>query len=398
MGSASCADATLHSSRAFAAIKQPLVTSANAKEGIAIMCSLQVRHCLVATLCVLSPLFCAAQEPAVSNEVSYVSFQVPGALGTYPASINSANTVTGDYVAPTGDQPAFVRRFDGAITTFTVPGSGQTTPSAINDAGEIAGSYVISPDGGPQLCFLRARDGSITTFTPAASSGTAVVTGINERGTVVGYYTDDTSTSSTYGFIRHRDGVVETIAVEGSAKTRIAGINAAGDVTGWYLNGSYISGYVRSAQGRVTTFDLGTALLPTSINDAGTITGYYLVPVSLDDNWNHEFIRSPDGDMTTFTPPGTIWPGFLGINDEGTIAGNYQLPPSASNPAVYFAFDRRRYGEITTIAPESGWQTMTTGINRAGVITGYYYNAAGPGAFAFLRIPARCSRRLSTPD
>jgi len=370
------------------------------------MCSLKIRHCLV-TLCMFSPLFCGAEEPAVSNEVSYLSFQVPGALGTYPMSINNSMTVTGYYyVSPTVTR-GFLRDADGAITTFDVLGSGQTIPSAINDAGEIAGSYIISPAGGPQLCFLRARDGSITTFTPAASSGKAVVNGINERGTVVGYYTDDFSTSSAeYGFIRHRDGVVETIAVKGSARTQIASINAAGDVTGWYLKSSYISGYVRSAHGKVTTFDLGTALLPTSINDAGTITGYYLVPVSLDDNWNHEFIRSPDGDMTTFTPPGTIWPGFLGINDEGTIAGNYQLPLSASNPAVYFAFVRRRDGEITTIAPESGWQTMTTGINRAGVITGYYYNATGPGSFAFLRIPARrpwavglpCSRRLSAQD
>ena len=30
---------------------------------------------------------------------------------------------------------------------------------------------------------------------------------------------------------------------------------------------------------------------------------------------------------------------------------------------------------------------MTTGINQSGVITGYYYNATGPGAFGFLRIP-----------
>jgi hypothetical protein len=342
---------------------------------------------MVVVLCVVGPLTCVAHGGNVNGEATYISFSVPGALGTYPAAINYRRTVTGTYVAPGGTQPGFVRRFDGTITTFSVPGSGQTIPSAINDAGEIAGSYIISPGGGPSLCFVRSRDGAITTFTPATSNGSAMVTGINDRGTVVGHYTDTSSTQ--YGFIRHRDGVVETIAVEGSAETSIAGINARGDVTGWYLRSPEIAGFVHTAQGKVTTFDFGSAALPTSINDAGTITGYYLVPVGSDDNWNHEFIRSPDGDMTTFTPPGTIWSGFLGINDEGTITGNYQLPPSTSNPAVYFAFVRHREGKIATIAPESGWQTMATGINQWGVIIGYYYNATGAGAFGFLRIPAR---------
>jgi hypothetical protein len=301
-------------------------------------------------------------------------------------------TVTGTYVSTTGVQTGFVRRFEGAIAAFTVPGSGQTYPLAINDAGEIAGSYHQALSGGPSLCFVRSPDGSITTFTPATSNGSAVVTGINERGEVVGYYTDDFSTFSTeYGFIRRRDGVVTAIAVAGSAKTQITGINALGEVTGWYLKSPEIAGFVRTAQGKVTTFDLGTALLPSGMNDLGSVTGYYNLPP--DSNWNHDFIRTRDGDTTTFTPPGTLWTGFLGLNDSGVIAGNYVQSPTPTNTASYFGFVRLPGGQFSTIAPESGWQTMVTGINNLGAITGYYYNVTGPGAFGFLRLPTAVARR-----
>jgi hypothetical protein len=212
------------------------------------------------------------------------------------------------------------------------------------------------------------------------------VTGINERGEVVGYYTDDFSTFATeYGFIRRRDGVITTIAIAGSAKTQITGINASGDVTGWYLKSPEIAGFVRTAQGKVTVFDLGAAALPSSINDYGTVTGYYNLPP--DSNWNHDFIRSRDGHTTTFTPPGTLWTGFLGISDLGVVAGSYVQAPTPANTASYFGFVRFPGGQISTIAPQSGWQTMVTGINKLGAIVGYYYNVTGPGSFGFIEIP-----------
>jgi hypothetical protein len=64
------------------------------------MRSLQIRPCLVAAiLCILSPLSGLAQEPAVRGEVSYITFQVPGAFETLPASINDSMVVTGSYTA-----------------------------------------------------------------------------------------------------------------------------------------------------------------------------------------------------------------------------------------------------------------------------------------------------------
>jgi hypothetical protein len=67
------------------------------------MCLLKVRHCVVAPLCMLGLLFCAAQESAQSSEVSYLSFQVP-----------------------------FVRDPYGTITSFDPPRGTQTTATSIN--------------------------------------------------------------------------------------------------------------------------------------------------------------------------------------------------------------------------------------------------------------------------
>jgi hypothetical protein len=97
------------------------------------MCLLKLRHCVVAPLCMFGLLFCAAQEPAESSEVSYLSFQVPGALGTYPMSINASMVVTGYYYVSSTVTRGFLREPDGALTTFALPGSLWTRPESIND-------------------------------------------------------------------------------------------------------------------------------------------------------------------------------------------------------------------------------------------------------------------------
>jgi hypothetical protein len=76
----------------------------------------------VVALCGFSPLLCAAQEGIASDEVSYLSFQVPGALGTYPMAINNSMTVTGYYYVSATVTVGFLRDPTGAITTFSIRG------------------------------------------------------------------------------------------------------------------------------------------------------------------------------------------------------------------------------------------------------------------------------------
>jgi hypothetical protein len=85
----------------------------------------------IAALCVLGPFTCSAHADGINGEATYVSSQVPGALGTYPMSINNSMTVTGYYyVTPTVTR-GFARDAEGTITTFDVGGE-PSEPIVVN--------------------------------------------------------------------------------------------------------------------------------------------------------------------------------------------------------------------------------------------------------------------------
>jgi hypothetical protein len=99
----------------------------------------RIRLGLVAVLCMLIPLFFAAQGFAQNQPATYISFEVAGALGTYPMSINNSMTVTGYYYVSSTVTNGFLRTADGVITTFAIPGSVWTEPRVLTLPG-------ISPD------------------------------------------------------------------------------------------------------------------------------------------------------------------------------------------------------------------------------------------------------------
>src|SRR6267378_3405177 len=98
-----------------------------------------------------------------SRHGTFTTFDPPGSVGTFAASINAEGAITGGY-SDGQNFHAFLRVRDGRITTFDVPGpTSNPTPVGINRAGEIAGSY-LDPQGNYSHGFLRARDGTFTTF------------------------------------------------------------------------------------------------------------------------------------------------------------------------------------------------------------------------------------------
>ena len=76
-------------------------------------------------------------------------------------------------------------------------------------------------------------------------------------------------------------------------------------------------GFVRAANGTLTTFDIPGAqyLQVYAINPAGTLTGYYTTPTF------HGFLRAPDGALTTIDVPGSAGTGGTAINPAGTVTG-----------------------------------------------------------------------------
>jgi hypothetical protein len=378
------------------------------------MCSFKIRHYLVVTLCILSPLFCAAQRAAGSSEGSYLSFEVPGALGTYPMSINNSMTVAGYYRTGSWTAAGFFRVAGGAITTFSVRGSAWTEPESINAAGDITGLYEVGngvTNGDPHG-FIRYADGRIVTFdaSPAGPAGPqALPVSINNFGEVAGIYTYPNGYSA--GFTRSRAGGFATLDYSTGA-TVLTGLNSSGALVG-YCSGcdpnNIANSFLLHPDGYMVRFSVpvegpsaSEITLAESINDDGVIAGWYETCSSdCPTNTIGGFVRSPQGDITLFSPPGIllnpspfgpfdqhgqyarVWsPKLLSINSEGAITGSY-----LDTKETEHGFVRNPYGTITSFDPPRGMQTAATSMNDSGVIAGFYYwsdlNAVG-----FLRIPA----------
>lgn len=246
---------------------------------------------------------------------------------------------------------------------------------------------------------------------------------INEHGAVVGHYVGPSGYS--HGFVRTRNGKLVTFDVPGAANTLPASINGPGAITGYYTVASPVKrgcgntvkrGFLRD-HGAFTTFDapgagIGIAkcpmghpeacvyrgTVPTSINDDGVITGYFIDA----NNLEHGFVRDRYGAFITFDPQAVDagedaavveYPGpFIdqgtvpnGINNGGMVVGDYFGHPnatrsSASGPAAAHGFVRDNQGVFTIFdAPDAGPRarqgTHALCINTDGAITGYYSDA-----------------------
>lgn len=401
---------------------------------------------LAVLLCMCVLLFCAAR--ARGSEASYVSFQVPGSMGTYPMSVNNSMAVTGYYYASSTVVRGFVREPDGAVTTFDVAGSGWTEPESINDAGEITGYYEdFSPKNSFQSqSFIRYADGHIITFNPPCAYDCGALNpfstdapsqtySINAFGEVVGSF--PYASTLPAGFSRLRNGsftahiqefnVSEFIRPYGVVATAI---NGSGTFTGFYgwTGPAVVQSFIEDARGYlidgITVPSPGTnqpytgleVTVAQGINAEGAVVGWYAGcnrPCPYGPFTAGGFVRSPQGEITPFTPPGTLvtspspgllyqidnpsFPGSssftagplsyaphrLNINQEGSVTGSYTDTAGAQH-----GFVRNPYGTTTSFDPPKGHQTTATGINDNGVITGtYLYVGTNPTSEGFLRIP-----------
>jgi hypothetical protein len=371
------------------------------------MCGFKVRHCLVFTLCALSSLISAAQEPAVSSEASYLSFQVPGSLGTYPMGINNSMAVTGYYYVTPMVTRGFLRNPDGTITTFDVPGGVSTEPVSINAAGDVTGIGLV---GNISFGFMRYADGRVVTFEDLPAPEQALPVSINAFGEVAGVFQG--GPGGTTGFTRSRAGVFTTLEYpKGSFNaTTLTGLNDSGTAVGYFPVDSGAVSFITHPDGFSIQFvlpvDLGSnGTLTTaaqSVNADGAVAGWYSAAMSSQPGaitTTGGFVRSPQGMFTLFGPPGTIVtsrkpvfplergslsnPPWLSINGQGSIAGSF-----TDTEAAQHGFVRNQDGTLTSFDPPRGGQTMATGINDSGVVAGYYfYDSNNQMAEGFLRLP-----------
>jgi hypothetical protein len=190
---------------------------------------------------------CAAHaQPSGTGEAArpggkFTTFDVSGAMGTYPAGMNDSGTIAGEYTSAVNVFHGFVRASDGTITTFDVSGAATTRAGGINDAGTIVGSY--TDNNGNSHGFVRTADGNITTFDVPNATATQP-SGINKKGVITGNYTD--SAGGVHGFILNLDGSFTVFDAQQDAYTQPWAINDAGEVSGSSEPQNASHGFVRS--------------------------------------------------------------------------------------------------------------------------------------------------------
>lgn len=170
-----------------------------------------------------------------------------------------------------------------------------------------------------------------------------------------------------------------SLQVPGSRATFPLSINDAETVTGYYISNSGVSsGFVRYQDGQIITFNVpgSTATIPVAINTAGFITGYYNRPSTTPVVFNipQGFVRTPDGKITTFGNPATtaspasFWAQPVTINVAGEVIGNY---PDIALASVVFL--RSAAGAVLTFSLSLGshFSTVATALSPGGAIVGY---------------------------
>ncbi len=167
---------------------------------------------------------------------------VEGSTSTIALGINDPGVIVGIYFpGKEGYGSAFLYE-KGAYFTFDYPGAQvcQTFAMGINNRGQIVGLYDLwkTEDGrqvcdGPDIPFLREPDGTFVTLAaPEGATDSAQVNGINPQGMMVGNYL---AGDGEYGFLRHSNGATVAFHPAGAKDTMPTGINAQGEVVGRFF-------------------------------------------------------------------------------------------------------------------------------------------------------------------
>jgi hypothetical protein len=285
--------------------------------------------------------------------------------GTRVGGLNALGAVAGSVRDSVDHDLPFVRDPDGNFhtITFNAPDFGGGNGDAINLWGVMVGNFLKLSDPN-SLAFLHYHgfmlnpNGSMTVFDPPGSTLTEIppARAINDFGAITGDYwvcSADLSSCAVHGFIRNANGKYVSFDAPGANPDPNVGggtypqaINALGEVTGYYGDSNAIfHGFVRSTDGRITSFDFPTkctktaatpedcafeGTFPSVVNVLGKIVGTYYG----EDGNPHGFLREADGTIMKVDFPNTAdVTDIQSINDFGQMTG-FVFDPNAVEHGV----------------------------------------------------------------
>jgi hypothetical protein len=234
---------------------------------------------------------------------------------------------------------------------------------------------------------------AVGTFTTFDLPGFVDTFTTNDNGAITGFYSDSVG-SGFHGFVRAANGSITTFDVPLSVNgTFPSGISNNGAVTGSYGDnvGSGNHGFVLAANGKFATFDALGGMNGTggvAINSAGTVLGIYIDAGFI----FHCLLRTKDGALTTVDPPNAInGCSPSAITPDGEVLGIYT---DGSN--IDHAFVRSPSGTSSDIGPNGATGPFegspALSINPQGVVAGSYFkpmagNPFGGDILAFVQYP-----------
>lgn len=210
---------------------------------------------------------------------------------------------------------------------------------------------------------------------PGGSTSVVNAWDINDAGQVVGFYFQG---SNSHGFIYDENGTT-VLDVPGATDTEAYGNNDSGDIVGFYIAGGIRYGFIYNG----STFTELTAkevdgekwnTYANDINDAGVVVGYS--PLAFEGT---EGFTYSGGAYTPFFGPGDESAVPWGINDSGAIVGCY-----TDDNFIRHGFVKDGANYTVLEYPGAAYGTCPLSINNSGVVVGVYYVASPSDEHGFL--------------
>ena len=266
----------------------------------------------------------AGEEPK-QPQYQFIEIQVPGpseALG-----ISDNGLVTGAYVNPvTGGWTSFVLENGKLTKGIEIHGATDTILGPANIFGVESGNFGNETNQRP--VFRDIRRGTYAPLPEIPGMPYNNGNGINDLGHGVGVAFVSGDINSGGNGIEHELvlGWQRLFLLHRPRRNLwgapVGGLNDFDQISGYYVDGTGTPhGFIKNGK-NYTTLDAPGAMftIGSAINNEGAVTGLYVNP----DNSHHGFVWSKGQFVTVdANVPGTIGTEWVGLNDQGDLAGIY---------------------------------------------------------------------------
>ena len=248
--------------------------------------------------------------------------------------------------------------------TMDFPGGSSTIIWGLNDRDELAGQYAV---GGGTSHAMTYRHGKFEALAPARlGNAFSAAGGPGDDGTSWGGFAD--ATGVQHGFVL-RNGRFETVDFRGHLNSNIDAVDDCGRLLGVYWDADGAFHGMLSQHGNETPFDVDGArdTYPLGMNGAGDSVGYW----DADGATTHGYLRQANGRVTTIDVPAAVATVAFAINDRGQVAGYYADAAGGLHGFV------KTGQHVQQLDVPTGVATIVTTINNHGSVAGEYFDAAG---------------------